>query len=80
MGLYLFGIFVSVLPLISLYFIMFYDTRFLFMVQCKFKPYRNHILVFEVICVTVGYQIQTPLLFPHELKTRSIYRQWPKVK
>jgi len=54
MGLYLFGIFVLVIPLISLHFIMFHDTRFLFLVQCRFKPYRKHIPVFEVIFVDVG--------------------------
>jgi len=29
--------------------------------------------------MTVGCQMQTSLLFP-QLKTRSVYRQWPKVK
>jgi hypothetical protein len=62
MGLYLLGIFVSVMPLISLYFIMFHDMRFLFLVQCRFKPHRKPLLVFESICMPIGYQITNTLI------------------
>jgi hypothetical protein len=62
MDLYLLGIFVSVMPLISLYFIMFHDMRFLFLVQCKLKTYRKTLLVFEGTCMTIGYQTTNTLI------------------
>jgi hypothetical protein len=62
MGLYLFDICLAAMPLISLYFIMFHVMSFLFLVQCRFKQYRKLLLVFEGLCMPIGYQTTNTLI------------------